>query len=233
MPKHGRTGPRIRDVPGPRKERSVAAPLFRVVFAWPFRFALTGLYHAGFRAWHLTLLSLAGNAVCGWLLLSGRHFLGGILLLPAGLFDLFDGGMARLRGEESRKGALLDSTADRAADAVVLGALYYSLATQGRTPHAALALSSLVVSLLVSYVRAEGEVGGASIGEGLFTRLERYLALAIGLTVPGALLPALALLTALGTATAAQRVFVGWRRLPRLRPKTGARRGSSRRRPPR
>jgi CDP-diacylglycerol---glycerol-3-phosphate 3-phosphatidyltransferase len=203
--------PRMRDLPPPRENPSVAAPLFRTVFAWPFRLALAGLLKAGVRAWHLTLLSLAANIVVGVLLLTGGRLLPGLLLLPAGLLDIFDGAVARLRGEESRKGALLDSVMDRACDGIVLGCLFYSLAEQRRTVDAALALSSLIVSLLVSHLRAEGEAAGLRMSEGVFQRLERYLALIIGLTVPGGLRPALGLLTGLGTLTALQRLGTAWR----------------------
>lgn len=203
--------------------------MLRFAFQWPYRVVLAGLYRIGARAWHLTIVALGINIVCGWLLLTDRFFLPGILLLPAGLFDLFDGGMARFRGEASRKGALLDATVDRGADAIVLGTLYYSLARQGQTTKAALALSALVISLIVSHIRAEAEVGGLHLREGVFARLERYLTLIIGLTVPGALLPALAVLTGLGTVTIVQRSAAAWRDLPATNAPSGERRASSRR----
>lgn len=206
--------PRVRDLPAPRDNPSAAGPLFRWAFAWPYRLALAGLYRAGFRPWQLTILSLLGNVICGLLLLSDRRLLPGLLLLPAGLLDIFDGGVARLRGEESRHGALLDSSADRVADGVVLGCLFVSLAGQGRTLEAGLALGAMVVSLLVSHLRAEGEVGGLKMNEGTFQRLERYLALIIGLSVPGGLLPALVLLVGLGGFTAIQRLSAALRGLP-------------------
>jgi CDP-diacylglycerol--glycerol-3-phosphate 3-phosphatidyltransferase len=185
----------------------------RWVFAWPYRLALAGLYRVGFRPWHLTVLSLAANVVVGLLLLSGRRLLPGLLLLPAGLLDIFDGGVARLRGEESGKGALLDSTIDRAADGVVLGSLFASEAMLGRPVDAGLALAAMVVSLLVSHLRAEGEALGLEMSEGTFQRLERYLALILGLSIPGAQRPALVLLLGLGAYTAFQRLAAAWRRL--------------------
>lgn len=187
------------------------------MFAWPYRVGLAGLYRAGFRPWQLTLLSLIGNTVVGVLLLTDRRFLPGILLLPAGLFDIFDGAVARLRGEDSRKGALLDSVNDRVSDSVVFGCLFFSLADQARTTEAALCLAALVVSLLVSHIRAEGEAAGLQVSGGVFQRLERYLALMVGLTAPGALLPTLAVLTGLGGVTAAQRFLTAWRQLPSIR----------------
>lgn len=211
----GHAAPRLRDVPPPRKTPSIIAPLFRMVFAWPYRVALAGLYRAGVRPWQLTVASVGVSAVVGWLLLTDRRFLPGILLLPAGALDVFDGGVARLRGEESRLGAFLDSVLDRVSDGVVFGCLFWSLAGQGMGVEAALALSALGVSLAVSQVRAEGEAVGVSLSEGLFQRLERYVALTVGLTAPGALFSVLAVLTGLGGFTAAQRLRFAWRRLRR------------------
>ncbi|HZA26601.1 MAG TPA: CDP-alcohol phosphatidyltransferase family protein [Actinomycetota bacterium] len=205
--------PRARDLPPPRENPSVAAPLFRTVFAWPYRLVLAGLLRAGFRAWHLTLLSFVANVVVGVLLLTGRRLLPGLLLLPAGLLDIFDGAVARHRGEESRKGALLDSLTDRACEGIVFGCLFFSLAEQNQTIDAALALASMIVSLLVSHLRAESEAAGLKMAKGIFQRLERYLALIVGLIVPGALRPALALLTGLGALTALQRIGGAWQRI--------------------
>jgi CDP-diacylglycerol--glycerol-3-phosphate 3-phosphatidyltransferase len=71
----------------------------------------------------------------------------------------------------------------------------------------------MVVSLAVSHVRAEAEALGVSLTEGFFQRIERYIALVIGLMLPGALTPVLALLTALGAITVVQRLSSGWSQL--------------------
>ncbi|HXF57571.1 MAG TPA: CDP-alcohol phosphatidyltransferase family protein [Actinomycetota bacterium] len=208
--------PRLRDLPAPRPSRGAIGPLFgAAAFAWPYRLVLAGLYRAGFRPWQLTLLSLTGNGVVAWLLLSGRSFLPGMLLLVAGLLDVFDGALARLRGEASRRGAFLDSVVDRLSDMVVFGALFWALARHGDEVEAGLALAALVVSLLVSHVRAEAEAAGLSLTEGLMQRLERYVLLMVGLTAPRALLPVLALLAGLGAVTLLQRVVLAWRQLAR------------------
>ncbi len=78
---------------------------------------------------------------------------------------------------------------------------------------ASLALSGMVVSLSVSHVRAEAEALGLSLTEGFFQRIERYIALIIGLTTPGALTPVLVLLTGLGGVTVVQRLYSAWRQL--------------------
>jgi CDP-diacylglycerol---glycerol-3-phosphate 3-phosphatidyltransferase len=185
------------------------------VFAWPYRVALAGLYRAGFAAWQLTVLSLATNIVIGWLLVTGSRFFAGMLLLVAGLLDVLDGGLARLRGTAGRAGAFLDSVMDRVSDAILFGALFWSLAGQGHRLAASLSLVSLVVTLLVSHVRAEAEAAGLPMTEGLVQRLERYVLLMIGLTLPGALLPVLVVLTSLGGLTVVQRLVSAWSQLDR------------------
>ena len=74
-----------------------------------------------------------------------------------------------------------------------------------------LALITLVVSVGVSQVRAEAEAAQVVLTEGLFQRLERIIALAVGLLIPGAMLPVLVLLAVLGTATLLQRSYLAVR----------------------
>ena len=204
--------PRVKDMPAPRSATGLAAKPMRWVFTWPYRVALAGVYRAGFKPWQLTLLALATNVWVGVLLLRGDRLVPGLLLIPAGLFDILDGAVARLRHEDSRLGAFLDSVLDRVSDLILFGCLYWSLAGQGETVEAALALATLVIALFVSHIRAEAEAAGVTLSEGYFQRLERYIAMMIGLPVPGALLPALAVLTVLGGATVLQR---GWAALAR------------------
>jgi hypothetical protein len=108
---------------------------------------------------------------------------------------------------------------DRVSDLILFGCLYWSLAGQGDRLEAALALATLVIALFVSHIRAEAEATGVSLSEGYFQRLERYVAMMIGLPVPGALLPALAVLTALGGLTVLQRGWTALVRLPPARPR--------------
>jgi CDP-diacylglycerol--glycerol-3-phosphate 3-phosphatidyltransferase len=205
--------PRVRDMPAPRHVKSAIGPMFRNVFAWPYRMGLVGLYKTGIRPWQLTLLSLATNVVIGWLLVKGHFFVSGLLLILAGVLDVFDGGVARLRGEDSRFGAFLDSVLDRVSDIIVFGALFWALAGQGHRLAAALSLVGLIVALLVSYLRAEAEAVGLTLTEGLMQRLERYVALMVGLLFPHTLLVVLAVIAALGGVTVLQRAWSAWRQL--------------------
>jgi CDP-diacylglycerol---glycerol-3-phosphate 3-phosphatidyltransferase len=205
---------RIRDMPAPRQATGLAARPMRWVFTWPYRVALAGIYRAGFRPWQLTLLALATNVCVGVLLLRGDRLVPGLLLIPAGMLDIFDGAVARLRGEASRLGAFLDSVLDRVSDLILFGCLYWSLAGQGEELEAGLALATMVIALSVSHIRAEAEAAGVSLSEGFFQRLERYVAMMIGLPVPGALLPALAVLVVLGGVTVLQRGWTAFARVP-------------------
>ena len=134
-------------------------------------------------------------------------------LLFAGLADVFDGSVARQRGTEGRSGAFMDSVLDRVADMILFSALFWVLAERGDTISAALALVTLVVSLLVSHIRAEAEAAGLTLTEGIFQRLERVIALMAGLLIPGAMRPVLVVLAALGAVTVAQRLWSAVRRL--------------------
>jgi CDP-diacylglycerol---glycerol-3-phosphate 3-phosphatidyltransferase len=206
---------RIRDIPAPRENPSLIGPLFRWVFQWPYRVALSGLYRVGLKAWQLTALSLLANVAVGALLLTGRRLVPGVLLLVAGMLDIFDGGVARLRGEESQKGALLDAAIDRLSDGIVFGSIFLAeMAVHGNEVTAAMALAAMVVSLLVSHLRAEAEAAGLGMTEGTVQRLERYVGLVLGLTIPGALLPVLVALTVLGIVTTTQRLLTAGRALP-------------------
>jgi CDP-diacylglycerol--glycerol-3-phosphate 3-phosphatidyltransferase len=215
LDEHRAAGRKIRDVPEPRRNESIIGPLFQAIFRWPYRMVLLGLYRAGVRPWQLTIASLLTNVAVGVLLLRGDRFLPGMLLLPAGILDVFDGGVARMRGEDSSLGAFLDSTLDRVSDALVFGCLFWSLAGQGRATEAALAIATLAISLAVSQTRAEGEALGVALSEGLVQRLERYVLMMVGLTAPDALLPVLALLIALSGVTIVQRAWSAWRGLAR------------------
>ena len=217
-----RDKPRVRDMPAPRKTPSAIGRVLPAALAWPYRVALAGLYRAGVRPWHLTLASLATNIAIGALLIADYRLLPGLLLLPAGLFDVFDGGVARLRGEASRLGAFIDSVSDRLSDVVVFGCLFWSLSGQGGDAAAVLALATLVISLTVSHIRADAESVGISLSHGVFQRLERYVALTIGLCVPGALLPVLAILAGLGGLTIVQRLWSAWRQLARAQSLPGS-----------
>ena len=146
-------------------------------------------------------------------LIALHHFLwGGIGILVAGLMDTFDGALARQTGRASRFGAVLDSTLDRFSEGVVLLGVIYVLARDGSYRGAALAGATLMLSFAVSYIRARAEGMGVECSEGWFTRTERVIVIALGLIVNQVII-ALSIVSVLSLITAAQRLYVSWRKL--------------------
>jgi CDP-diacylglycerol--glycerol-3-phosphate 3-phosphatidyltransferase len=200
-------------MPPPREGDGAAAPALRRIFDWPFRAILAMVVATGLSPMQLTVLGLLSNVLLGWLLLRGEAFAAGMLLVLAGLFDLLDGAVARIRGTASRLGAFTDAALDRVSDMILFGCTFWMLSAQGQRLEAALALATLVISLGVSHIRADAEAAGVALSEGLFQRLERYVAMFVALAIPRMMLPMLLLLTALGGLTVLQRA---WNALTRV-----------------
>jgi phosphatidylglycerophosphate synthase len=117
------------------------------------------------------------GAIAGAVYWRGMLSTGGWLVLLGGLMDIFDGRIARARGIASARGAFLDSTLDRFAEAFTyIGvALYFT----GRTWGIFAAVGALGGSMLVSYARARGESLNVMCKEGLMQRAERLVLLAL------------------------------------------------------
>lgn len=204
-------GPRVRDMPPPRKSESAAGGAAQRVFDLPYRGVLAFVLWTGIHPWQLTLLSLVLTIATGALIVTGWWLAAAVVLLLAGIADVMDGSVARHRGQARRSGAFMDSVLDRVADMVLFGSLFWAMSAHGDTPEAVLALITLVVSLAVSHVRAEAEASGVALTEGLFQRLERMIVMILALAIPGAMLPALVLLAGLGSVTLLQRGFAAVR----------------------
>ena len=117
----------------------------------------------------------------------------GLILLISLPLDALDGAVARASGRAGAFGMVLDSTLDRYADAFILAAFSYYFAEQGRADLMLLALAALIGAFLVSYVKARAEDAkvGVSASVGLFSRMERVLALLI-MTIAAGLLESVA-----------------------------------------
>ena len=125
----------------------------------------------------ITLLSVLLAAGAGVALAFGKFALGGWLYIFAGTCDMFDGRLARYRGEASKAGAALDSFVDRYAE----GFVFIGLAYYYRDSWVMVAtIGALVGSVMVSYSRAKGESLGVTAVVGTMQRAERlvYLGMA-------------------------------------------------------
>jgi archaetidylinositol phosphate synthase len=106
--------------------------------------------------------------------------IGSILLLISGFFDIIDGNVARVTRQSSKKGAFLDSSLDKLAEAII----FIGIAT-GSLADPLLCMIALSLSLMVSYVRARAESLGIELkGIGIGERAERLLIIAIMGLIP-------------------------------------------------
>jgi CDP-diacylglycerol--glycerol-3-phosphate 3-phosphatidyltransferase len=152
----------------------------------------------------------------GALICTDYWLVAGIVVLVAGLFDMLDGALARATNKTTRFGAVLDSTLDRLSEAILLVSLIAIFARDGFLSECILAGAALVGSLLVSYIRARIEGLGMECKEGIFTRPERVILLALGLMLSQfnyAMLITLSLLTLFSWFTVIERMLYAWQKL--------------------
>lgn len=130
----------------------------------------------------LTIFGFLINFGVAWLISQGHFVFGGALILVAGMFDLLDGAVARMTGKVTKFGALLDSTLDRYSEAVILfGLLWYYVWQQDAATEVVLIFTTIIGSLLVSYVRARAEGLHLDAEVGIFRRTLRITVLSLGL----------------------------------------------------
>jgi CDP-diacylglycerol---glycerol-3-phosphate 3-phosphatidyltransferase len=155
------------------------------------------------------------NAIAAVCVGFGFFIAGAIVMLIGSGLDLVDGALARYTDRATPFGSVFDAVLDRYSEAVVLFGLLIWELNHGHTVEPALIFATVVGSLLVSYTRARSEVIGYLIKEGLFTRAERVVLLALALIfagIPYVLVAALWVLAILTNLTALQRLYFVWKR---------------------
>lgn len=129
----------------------------------------------------LTLIGLAVSIVAAYVIATGHFFIGGLIVLVSGLFDLLDGALARFNKQATKFGAILDSIVDRISEAAIFCGLLFYFISKGSNLEIILIFLVIVGSFLVSYVRARAEGLDLECQVGWFTRAERIVVLTIGL----------------------------------------------------
>ena len=195
----------------------------------------TALGRLGLTPNALTLIGFAGTCVAGLAAARQWWLAAGILVLAFGIFDLFDGTLARATGRATKLGAFLDSTFDRAGEGIVYVGIAAGYVAGGFALGAIVATAALATASLVPYTRAKAESLGFATGTGmanigLAPREVRLAILTVGLLAAGLLpgerivcvmapcpqpigaglfilLGALAVITLLATITTIQRVL--------------------------
>jgi CDP-diacylglycerol--glycerol-3-phosphate 3-phosphatidyltransferase len=147
----------------------------------------------------------------------GEFFVGTLFVWAFVMFDMVDGAVARLGAQNSRFGAVLDSSSDRIADAAVFGTLAWYFARHDMPALLAASLLCLVLGSLTSYIKARAEGAGFTCNVGIAERSERLVIVLVGtgltgspFSVPYAQAIALWLLVAASTITVGQRFGTVW-----------------------
>ncbi len=127
----------------------------------------------------ITLTSLVFAIIAFLYYKNGVFWLGAIFLFLCGIFDTFDGELARQGNHTTKLGGFLDSTIDRINEFLVYLGLFLYYYT--RTPYILFWIFlALFGSMMVSYTRARGEGLGISPRVGLFQRFMRFILLVLG-----------------------------------------------------
>ncbi|MEX2145492.1 MAG: transglycosylase SLT domain-containing protein, partial [Candidatus Rokuibacteriota bacterium] len=174
------------------------------------------LFRLHLRPNHLTVMGLAVSLLAAAAFIAGHTQSAGALLIAAGLFDLFDGSLARASGQVTAFGAFLDSVIDRYSDLVVLLGIVVFFARTPNARGALVAMAGLVGSVMVSYTKARAESIGIECNVGVMERPERMICLIAG-ALFGLMEPALWVLAILANITALQRILHTRRALRRPR----------------
>jgi len=146
----------------------------------------TALGRLGLTPNALTVIGFLGTCVAAFAAASQWWLAAGVLVLAFGIFDLFDGTLARATGRATKLGAFLDSTFDRAGEGIVYVGIAAGSAAAGFSAGSVLAGAALAASFMVSYTRAKAESLGFSPGSGLMNvglapREVRLAILSVGL----------------------------------------------------
>ncbi|MGI8928985.1 MAG: CDP-alcohol phosphatidyltransferase family protein [Candidatus Limnocylindrales bacterium] len=152
----------------------------------------------------LTLIGFGIALVGAWLASRNDWITASLVVAFGAIFDLFDGALARATNKVSKFGAFMDSTFDRAGEAVVYVGIAIGLLThidaQGQfrlfgltfdgIVGPVLAMIAMAAAFMVSYTRAKSESLGFSSGTGMANigfapREVRTVILTLGLFVAG------------------------------------------------
>lgn len=191
----------------------------------------------GFTPNALTLIGFGIAVVAAWAASQQAWLAAGLLVAFGAVFDLFDGALARATNTTSKFGAFMDSTFDRAGEAVVYLGIAWGLGVRDIEGVASggqvLAMAAMAASFMVSYTRAKSESLGFASGKGmanigLAPREVRLVILVLGLVLTGlaggvgtrfypnsagatAMFGSLAVIAILATLTTIQRILFVYR----------------------
>jgi CDP-diacylglycerol---glycerol-3-phosphate 3-phosphatidyltransferase len=162
----------------------------------------------------VTVIGFFVVVVAAGLVAAGQLLTGAAVLVAGSLLDAVDGALARATGGTTTFGSFLDSTLDRAAEAILYIAIvaYFLGFNADPLGPVLLTLAALCGSFMVSYTRAKAEAIGVSASVGLAPRTERLVLIVVGIALAGfgikiGLIGAIGIIAALAAATTVQRIW--------------------------
>lgn len=155
----------------------------------------------------ITFSSLALAVIAFFFYRAGIFWAGAIFLFWCGVFDTFDGEVARRRSMTSKIGGFLDSTIDRVNEFIVYFGLYCYYHARGSGVQFWILLA-IFGSMMVSYTRARAEGLGISPQVGIFERFTRIVLLIAGSVLGPEVMSYVLVVLALGTAVTTIRRVV-------------------------
>ncbi len=182
--------------------RAILSPLVR------------GAHAVGMTANTITVIGLLITAAAAILIGTGNLLVGAAVLLAGSVLDAVDGALARAQGGGTAFGSFLDSTLDRAGEAILylgLAAFLLQFIDEPIFPVLGV-ISALAGSFIVSYAHARAQGIGLDASIGLAPRTERLALIIAGIALAGlgwlpGLLGAIGLIAVLTVATAFQRIW--------------------------
>jgi CDP-diacylglycerol--glycerol-3-phosphate 3-phosphatidyltransferase len=155
----------------------------------------------------ITMSSLVLAVIAFFFYKSGIFWAGGIFLFLCGIFDTFDGEIARRKNMISKLGGFLDSTVDRVNEFIIYFGLYFYYYNRVDFVQFWI-LVAIFGSMMVSYTRARAEGLGISPRVGLFERFTRIVLLVIGSVLGPRFMPYIIVILGIGTLqTTIQRII--------------------------
>ena len=133
----------------------------------------------------ITIVGFLGTCIAAAAAAAQLWVLAGVLVIAFGIFDLFDGALARATNQASQFGAFLDSTLDRIGENLVYAGIAFGCAMGGFVFGVGLAALAMATASVVTYARARAEAVGLHGEVGIAPRPERLVVLAVGLVLTG------------------------------------------------
>ena len=161
---------------------------------------------------YFTIMGFLATLIASLFILIDFWIIAGLAIILSGLFDLFDGVVARNLEKVTAFGGFLDSILDRYSDLFLLLAFLIYYLRKGDSNLVILTSFVSIGTALIPYARARAEAAQIPCSIGLMERAERIILLSAG-TLFHWMDPVLWALAFLTHFTVLQRIFYVWKKL--------------------